>query len=396
MRPLGLAAALCATSAAAFFVSCAESDSGSGGRAVPHDAAPIEDSAGGGSDAAADSSRGPCEPNDTTCTPVQLPCDVTDFCPVESPVDARLALSAVWGSGAADVWAVGAGGTIVHWEGSKWSVVPSGTTYTLNAIGGSGVDDFWILSAPEVVLRPDGGAFERVPPVTTGSYVNGTRLLRSVWVSPGGERILVGGDAVRADGTIDDAQVWSAARGETTWTARSRIERFNVHGLWASSADEVWIVGQPLQGPGTALRGVMDSDAGLIAFEPTDVQASNALEAVWGSGKDDVWTVGAGGTIRHLSGGSSRWEIVPSPTSEDLHAVWGSAANDVWIAGDGGTLLHWNGSQLRRLVASFPVGRTPHLYGIWGSGPNDVWAVGERGTILYASVIRSGPQGGEP
>jgi hypothetical protein len=32
----------------------------------------------------------------------------------------------VLGSGPSDVWAVGDGGTIVHWDGLSWSLVPSG------------------------------------------------------------------------------------------------------------------------------------------------------------------------------------------------------------------------------------------------------------------------------
>src|SRR5262245_35571670 len=40
-------------------------------------------------------------------------------------------LNRVWGAGPNDIWAVGAGGTIVHFDGTAWSGVPSGTTENL-------------------------------------------------------------------------------------------------------------------------------------------------------------------------------------------------------------------------------------------------------------------------
>ena len=44
-------------------------------------------------------------------------------------------LPGLWGSGPSDVWAVGYGGTILHWNGAGWVVVPSGTTEFLSVVG---------------------------------------------------------------------------------------------------------------------------------------------------------------------------------------------------------------------------------------------------------------------
>jgi hypothetical protein len=54
-------------------------------------------------------------------------------------------LSAVWGGGPNDVWAVGDKGTIVRWNGAVWSPVASGTTNDLLGIWGSGPDDVWAV-----------------------------------------------------------------------------------------------------------------------------------------------------------------------------------------------------------------------------------------------------------
>jgi hypothetical protein len=54
----------------------------------------------------------PGEYNDS-CTP-------GEYCP--TPVVATYdVLNGVWGTGSSDVWAVGSGGKILHWNGSQWS-----------------------------------------------------------------------------------------------------------------------------------------------------------------------------------------------------------------------------------------------------------------------------------
>ncbi len=46
----------------------------------------------------------------------------------QNPFPQGNTLNGVWGSGANDVWAVGNGGTILHWSGGAWVSVPSGSS----------------------------------------------------------------------------------------------------------------------------------------------------------------------------------------------------------------------------------------------------------------------------
>ena len=64
-------------------------------------------------------------------------------------------LEGVWGSGANDVWAVGDVGTILHWDGSAWTSASSGTTFALFGVWGSGANDVWAVG--------DGTILERSP-----------------------------------------------------------------------------------------------------------------------------------------------------------------------------------------------------------------------------------------
>jgi photosystem II stability/assembly factor-like uncharacterized protein len=73
-----------------------------------------------------------------------------------------VAIRAVWGSAASDVWIVGTAGAIFRYDGTEWTPVPSGTTEELLAISGSAADDVWIVGAGGTILRYDGSALSAV------------------------------------------------------------------------------------------------------------------------------------------------------------------------------------------------------------------------------------------
>lgn len=71
------------------------------------------------------------------------------------PAEAVQPLQAIWGSGPGDVWAVGGGGTILHYDGQRFSSVPSGTVVNLMTVWGSGPQDVWAAGA-NTLLHWDG------------------------------------------------------------------------------------------------------------------------------------------------------------------------------------------------------------------------------------------------
>jgi photosystem II stability/assembly factor-like uncharacterized protein len=52
----------------------------------------------------------------------------------------------VWGSATDDVWVVGGGGNVIHWNGSTWTCV-SLTAYWLNGISGSGPQNVFLVGS---------------------------------------------------------------------------------------------------------------------------------------------------------------------------------------------------------------------------------------------------------
>jgi hypothetical protein len=128
---------------------------------------------------------------------------------------------------------MGSVGTILHWDGSAWTSVSSGTTYYLFGVWGSGASDVWAV----------GGGL------------------------PGTITIL------HWDGSA--------------WTSVSIGMPNTLYGVWGSGASDVWGAGYG----GTILH--WDGSAWTSVSSGT----TNDLRAIWGSGASDVWAVGGGGTI---------------------------------------------------------------------------------------------------
>lgn len=93
-------------------------------------------------------------PTDATASqdvtpPTPISCDVGQWCwqwprPQGNPLNATLVLSA------RDQWAVGDRGTIVHYDGARWSQVRSPSDVDLRRLWGSGPNDVWAYGSRSV------------------------------------------------------------------------------------------------------------------------------------------------------------------------------------------------------------------------------------------------------
>jgi hypothetical protein len=98
--------------------------------------------------------------------------------------------------------------------------------------------------------------------------------------------------------------------------------------------------------------------------------------AVWGASPDDVWAVGAQGTVQRWNGAT--WSPVAHPaTTARLDAIWGRGADDIWAVGGVAaqqqpTALRWGGD-----AWAADATQADHLLsGIWGDAAGTAWAVG--------------------
>lgn len=174
-----------------------------------------------------------------------------------------------------------------------------------------------------------------------------------------------------------------------TWQVLAEQRPSSLLGVWASSVDDVWVVGgregigmEPsvFHFDGTAWTklsvGMPDLDLWQVfgfaggdvflagsrgtilryrdgAFEQIPTPGSDVVFGLWGTGPDDMWAVGgqpaANGFVWRYRGGAA-FEAVPgTPAELSMGAVWkvtGRAENDVWLSSSRGLVMHWDGQAL--------------------------------------------------
>jgi hypothetical protein len=98
---------------------------------------------------------------------------------------------------------------------------------------------------------------------------------------------------------------------------------------------------------------------------------TNGLRGVWGSSAEDVWVVGAAGTVLHFDG--EAWTPFDSGTDRDLQAVHGTGPDDVWAVG-ADTIVRWDGAVWTEQLAGVEL--FEELLGVWCERPGKVWMSG--------------------
>jgi len=218
-------------------------------------------------------------------------------------------LNAIWGSSAHDVWAVGPGGNVAHFDGQSWSRVdvglPDVDSSTLFAVTGTGPKDVWAVGRLGQVAHYDGVSWKTGPTA-------GVADLNSVWAPAPGEVWAVGGA-----GTL---QRYTTAGG---WTVTGVGDQ-TLNGIWGAATNDVWT----------------SSPANLWHWNgtkwlPTSIGPGN-VRVIAGRAANDVWAAGQRGTLAHWNG--AKWSN-QYPADVDLNALWVGPAGDVWVAGAGGSIL---------------------------------------------------------
>jgi hypothetical protein len=77
----------------------------------------------------------------------------------QNPLPQGNLLYSVWGNSSSDVFAVGYDGTILHYNGSAWSAMSSGTTDVLGGIWGSSASDVFAVGEGGIILHYNGSTW---------------------------------------------------------------------------------------------------------------------------------------------------------------------------------------------------------------------------------------------
>jgi len=378
--------------------SCASTDSDPQGPDGEDSSAPVPEV-----DAAIDAGSDACASNTEGCAePEPPPCAEVEWCLEKTSHPAGIGLAGVWGSGPNDVWAVGALGTVTHWDGKQWTSSQLDTDWSLRAVWGSGPNDVWTMAATNQIFRTTGFAngkaeWTRVPSVVEA--LNQPAPYGAIWGTSSSD-VWVAGKSIFMQREIGNSYevAWrtTAEDGGIGWAPGLRHPNFDVvRGIWGSGTSDVWVIGTRSNDVGFIAHSSDVASGDVPQWTELDAHALVILHAVWGSGPGDVWVVGDQGTIRRCSAATQQCAIVDSPTVENLRGIWGSAPNDVWAVGERGTLLHYDGTEWRAATGGFVPGTKPHLTGVWGSGPSDVWAVGS-GIVMHYTGPKPGARGANP
>jgi hypothetical protein len=221
-------------------------------------------------------------------------------------------LAGVWGSGASDVWAVGAG--VIHWDGTAWSVPAGAPRGPLSSVAGSGPGDVWAVG--DSAWRWDGAAWSSLPSA-----------------APKMQRVALGGpgDAwVLSEGVPAGVYHWGGA----AWALSSPPAGGVLTGLWASGPNDVTVVGWFSNASNHGFPDAIDLHWDGSAWTRTYFRVSLSFTAVWGSRAGDLWKVGHYGVVVHNG------DVVPSPLigHTRLLSVGGSDEGHVWAVGAGGVI----------------------------------------------------------
>lgn len=153
---------------------------------------------------------------------------------------------------------------------------------------------------------------------------------------------------------------------------------------WQAPSREIWVVGGRQDGRNIAARRSFSSGR----WEEIPVQDEQiSLRDVWGSGNNDVWTLGwkpKGGTrlLRYLVD-RKEFELQSGiPIDEDLWSIWGTSQADIWVGGERGTLIHYDGASWSKAPCN-PAPTQSAIYNLAGRAWNDIWATGDRGYIAH-------------
>ncbi len=285
------------------------------------------------------------------------------------------ALLSIWGSSASDVWMVGAddgsGPVLLHFDGSAWSRVDTGTSGDLWWVWGDGRGHLFLAGAHGRVVEHD---------IAAGTFT----------------------EHAAADPNL------------------------TLFGLWGTSATDIWTVGGNVDGLRNGAMIHYDGTSWTEVAQPEGDTFRSAFK-VWGTGSDDVWVVGTGALITHWDGAAFT-EVAPAPVYQTttLTTVAGSADEVIAVGGfgnatvartDGGgwvddspppgaiapgfTGVHVRGDQVVACgsygalwgrteagwAPAYELNTTSDLHGCWIDPDGHVWTVGGDLISLDAAIV---------
>lgn len=236
------------------------------------------------------------------------------------------ALLAVDGSADAGLWVAARG--LYHLQGGTWSPVEGTGDRQWRALAIAGPGDLWAAGAGGSVLHGDGQTWTASAlPGVVGEVTQIEAAGGRAWASAAGDELWSW-----------DGQAWTA-------TTPPELAGRYIGGLHAASADLLFAQ-VPEKSTGKPLA--LARRAGGAWTVDVLGRGWRYAASIEGSGPSDVWAVGMkgklfgkGGFAVHFDGRS--WSDVPIPVDLPLTDVSVRGPDEAWAVGWKGTLLRWDG-----------------------------------------------------
>lgn len=353
---------------------------------------------------------------------------------------------AVAGSARNDQWAVGANGRAMHYEGAFWNSVPTTVQNSLIRAWSNAKNDTWAVgqsraSGPTLastVIHWDGTAWSVVTGIPAAEYIDvwGASPTAVYVASTSGAGIYkfdgatwstlpsFSGVPIQIRGT-SPTDIWVATDGGplmhfngTSWLDKSPSGA-SIRFLDANAPDDVWAIGHLTANQGT---GVIAHYNGSTWTQ--FVKAQEIYNAVASSAPNDTWVAGVDGIMRHWDGvawsrssniGASpsglaalsgfisigaeevigvstlnlayrykgqAFGLLPALGSNPFDApqnlaMWSASTKDTYVTNVEGEVWHFNGVTWS-LAYTVPDGPTA-ANDVWGTRTNDIWIVDAAG-----------------
>ncbi len=262
-------------------------------------------------------------------------------------------LYGVWGFSDDDVYAVGANGTALHYDGHTWSPLNPLLKHNLNDIWGASPTDLYVVGDNATIMMYDGqGDWD------TKRLKNNDVNLYGVW-GYGDQRYVVG---------------WGSSKGD-----KDQVVHYNGY-KWLylypgtqMHMSDVWCGENGFIAPGWEDR-LLEYTGYWYKWK---MGGNRQLYGIWGDSETSIFAVGENGACYLYDG--KTWHGLQTGISNTLRAVGGGSPDDVYAVGEYGAIIHYDGDTWTEMDS----GTEQTLYGVWGNTEGGVFAVGANGLILY-------------
>jgi predicted CXXCH cytochrome family protein len=219
---------------------------------------------------------------------------------------------------AANGWAVGGGGVILHTNdgGRVWAEQDAPTQRNLRGLDMADLSSGWTVGDTGYILRTVNGGSSWT--TQTAPVVS---ILRAVSAATNTTAWVVG----------DGGVILKTTNGGGSWTQQSSSSTAILYGVSAFDANTAYACGAG----GVVLKTTNGGTNWTTVASGTTTQ----LNAVVAVSPTQFWVVGNNGLIRVSGNGGTSWTTQTSSSTQNLSAIAAASPTTLWVAGAAGSLL---------------------------------------------------------